>query len=122
MLAERQRKADEHARQLAEDAAYANQATKRNEDDRVREETVKREMSEHYRRLTVEAEQREERAKWRRKRMDLRGKRITFWRKENRLVMQIVYSSFCSVFPVLQNVCLSYLAALPDDFFLIRQI
>ena len=32
----------------------------------------------------AEAEQREERVRWRRRRMELRGKRIVFWRKENR--------------------------------------
>ena len=43
-------------------------------------------MEEEWRRKTAEAEQREERVRWRRRRMELRGKRIVFWRKENRRV------------------------------------
>ena len=46
-------------------------------------------MEEEWRRKTAEAEQREERVRWRRRRMELRGKRIVFWRKENRRVEKI---------------------------------
>ena len=45
-----------------------------------------REMEAEWRRKTAEAEQREERVRWRRRRMELRGKRIVFWRRENRQV------------------------------------
>ena len=45
-----------------------------------------REMEAEWRRKTAEAEQREERVRWRRRRMELRGKRIVFWRRENRRV------------------------------------
>ena len=48
-------------------------------------------MEEEWRRKTAEAEQREERVRWRRRRMELRGKRIVFWRKENREVKEVDY-------------------------------
>ena len=49
-----------------------------------REEAAKRETEDYYRKLTEEAEKREERTKWRAKRVELRSQRILFWRGENK--------------------------------------
>ena len=90
MLAERQRREEERERKAAEDAEYARLASARAERERAREEAVRREAEEEWRRKTAEAEQREERVRWRRRRMELRGKRIVFWRKENRGVEMLL--------------------------------
>ena len=84
MLAERQRREEEKERKAAEDAEYARMASEKAAKERAREEAARREMEEEWRRKTAEAEQREERVRWRRRRMELRGKRIVFWRNENK--------------------------------------
>ena len=84
MLAERQRREEERERKAAEDAEYARMASEKADKERAREEAARREMEGEWRRKTAEAEQREERARWRRRRMELRGKRIVFWRNENK--------------------------------------
>ncbi len=86
VLAERKRKEEERKRRQEEDLKYAEMSRKKDEEEVRREERVRREMEEHYKRLSEEAEGREARARWRTQRLELRGARLAFWRKENKKI------------------------------------
>ena len=83
-MADRKRRDDEKEKKLEEDKKYREFAEKKVHEEVMREKAVKEEMEEFYRQRTLEAEQREERAEWRGRRMELRSNRILFWRKENK--------------------------------------
>jgi len=47
---------------------------------------VKKSMEDYYKKLTLEAEEREERAKWKAKRLALKMQRMQFWKREGEKV------------------------------------
>ncbi len=84
----KEKKEAEKKKQLEEDKMYEDMANKKDEEEIKREEAVKREIEEKYRRLTEEAKDRERRAEWRGKRMDLREERFSFWQRENKKIQE----------------------------------
>ena len=89
MLAERRRKAEAQLAKEAEDKKFAEETEKRIAEDVAREAAVKAEMETFYKNLADEAEKREVRAKWKIRRMELRGARIKFWREENKRMAEM---------------------------------
>ena len=88
-MAERRRKAEAQLAKEAEDKKFAEETEKRIAEDMAREAAVKAEMETFYKNLADEAEKREVRAKWKIRRMELRGDRIKFWREENKRMAEM---------------------------------
>ena len=84
VLAERRRKVEAQLQKEADDKRFAEESEKKIAEEMARESAVKAEMERFYRNLAEEAEKREARAKWKLRRLELRGARIKFWREENK--------------------------------------
>ncbi len=86
--AERLRKAQEQEAKRKEDQMYAEISRQKDEGEVRRESEARAEVEALYRRMTEEAEKREVRMKWRIKRLELRSKRMLFWRAENKKMQE----------------------------------
>ena len=89
----RRKKAEERKKKAKEDLKFMEEAKKLESEQIAREEKVKKEMEDYYKRLTYEAEMRELRAEWRVKRAKLRPNRVKFWREDNKKSSQLLQNA-----------------------------